>query len=329
MAVRIKDLLPHVQIETPALPAVGVEAQLEQILARATDGVRPSDQMIRFYNRIGRLPLRAGAILLFLTSVDAIKVIWQAAVRKRTDAALQVIYDYRMRLRRGPWALGDQLWQGSFNCRSVRARGRFVQDAAHFLLGHLAWERFAGDGHGRKLTIVSLGSGSASQLLAGLVANGFDVDDVNVTLVDRDPRALAAGIENARRLGLESAVETQEVTVGLYLRQVVALGSVDSIEMVGLADYFEDLRLDEYLPGIYAALLPGGFFLGANISSKEECDYAHGAACWPPMFYRSRGQIVAVLEEAGFQPTQIWVGDCGLYSVWVARKEWDDPLHVI
>lgn len=325
MAVRT--VLPHTKIEIPILPAVGVEARLEQILAKATDGVRPSDRMLGFYNRIGRLPLHLGAVLLFLTSVDAVKVIWQAAVRKRTDAALQIIYDYRMRPLRGPWAFGDQLWQGSFNCGSVRARGRFVQEAAHFLLGHRAEERFAGDGHDRKLEVVSLGSGSANQFLQGIADNGFSAENIHAILVDRDPRALAAGIKNARRVGLENAVGTQEATVGLYLRQVVIPGSVDFVEMVGLADYFEDIRLEEYLQGIHRALRPGGFFLGANIGSREEMDYAHGAACWPPMEYRSREKLLEMLEGAGFRA--IWMGDCGLYTVWVAKKGENDPLRVI
>jgi|GEM_PF-2494789 len=310
---------PHVQIETPTLPAVGVENQLEHILIRATRDVRPSDRALRFYNWVGRLPLRLGAVLLLLTSLDAVKVIWQAGIRKRTDTALQVIYGHRQRLLRGPWTVGDALWQRSSNCRSVRARGWFVQEAAHFLLGYRAQERFAGDGHGRKLVVVSLGSGSASQLLQGIVDNGFSASDVHATLVDRDLRALAAGRENARRLGIGSAVETQERTVGLFLRQVVAPKSVDFVEMVGLADYFKDVRLREYLRGIHAALRSGGLFLGANISSKEEAAYAHGAACWPPMFYRSREKLLEMLEKAGFQA--IWMGDCGLYTVWVARKE--------
>jgi len=307
----------HRRIKTPTLPAVRVEGELERILERATEGVRPSDRLIRFYNWIGRLPLRLGAFLLALSSPQGVRFFWRVAVRRRTDAGLQILYNYQGFWSLRPWNWAAAVFLESYNCRSVRSRGRFVQEAVRFLLGYLARERAASDGHGRGLVVVSLGSGSASQLLQGFADNGFAEDEAHIVLVDRDPRALRAGRSNAQRLGLEAAVEAFEGTIGQFLRRA-APESVDFFEMVGLADYFKDHQLRRYLRGVYAALRPGGFFLGANISSREEADYAHGAACWPRMFYRSQEQLVQMLKQAGFQT--IWTGACGLYTVWVARK---------
>lgn len=296
--------------------------QLSILLKEATQNVRPSNRMVSFYNAVGRLPLRLGTSLLVLTSLDAIKVVWRAGVQKRTDSALQILYSYRPRLWRGPWALGDALWQSSYNCRSVRARGQFVQGAVRFLLGHLAWERASRDGEER-LNVVSLGSGSASQLLWGAADNGFDANDIEVVLVDHDPRALKAAQENAHRLGLEVAVKCQETTIGRFLRTAVP-GSLDLVEMVGLTDYFKDHQVRRYLRGIRAALAPGGLFLGSNISSRKEAAYAHGAACWPRMYYRSEEELRQLLREAGFG--RIWTGECGLYTVLVAQKGFHKPL---
>jgi hypothetical protein len=38
--------------------------------------------------------------------------------------------------------------------------------------------------------------------------------------------------------------------------------------------------MGDYMQGIAAALKQGGFFVGANITSKEEYPYAHGTFRW-------------------------------------------------
>lgn len=290
---------------------------LNKLLKKATLKVRPSKRMIAFYNAIGKLPLRIGTSLLILTSIDTIKIITHG-IRKRTDSAIQVIYQHRFRPWRLFWAIGDCLWQGSYNCRSVRARGKFVQEAVKFLLGNFAQKLTSFDNSNHKLTVVSLGSGSASQLLRGVMDNGLNINNIKVVLVDYDPRALDVGRRNVCQLGLEGVVEFQQMMIGRFLQKEVASMSVNFFEMVGLADYFKNRQLQKYINKIYTALAPEGLFLGSNISSKEEMFYAHNASCWPKMYYRSSTKIKAMLEEAGFE--EIWIRTCGLYVVWVAQK---------
>lgn len=296
---------------------VSLWAELDAVLERATENVRPSDWAIKFYDAVGRLPWHLGAALLILTSLDAIKVVILSGIMQRTDAALQVLYDYRFRPWRLLWAIGDHLWQQSFNCRSVRARGKFVRKAVRVLLTYLVQEKASQNGRGQQLVIVSIGSGSASQLLQGIRDNGFGAKEVRVVMIDHDPRALKAGVENAWRIGLEAAIEAQKTTIGKFLGKATR-DSVDLVEMVGLADYFQDTTIQRYFAGIHKVIAPEGFFLGANISSREEMAYAHGAACWPAMHYRSKEELTALLGNAGFET--IWTGDCGLYTVWVAQK---------
>jgi len=290
-----------------------IEADLEAILRDATKDVRPTDSMLRFYNTVGRLPFRLGSVLMLLTSLDAIRVIWNAGIQRRTDSALQPIYNYHFRWWRGPWAFGDMLWQLSYNTRSVRARGLFVRSAVRYLLERSVREKATTNGHEPAL-VVSLGSGSASQFLTALAENGFK-SGVQAILVDRDPRALSAGNENAQKLRVNWAVETRQSSVGFFLKGATELSLV---EMVGLADYFGDQSLSHHCQMIYDALGQDGIFLGANISSRDEYEYAHGAACWPRMFYRTEEEIRTILEQSGFQ--SIWTGVCGLYTVWVAWK---------
>ncbi len=289
--------------------AKGNREILNKLLKKATIKVRPSRRMIAFYNIIGKLPLKIGTLLLFLTSIDTIKIIIQVGILNRTDSAIQVIYKHRFRPWRLFWAVGDYLWQESYNCRSVRARGKFVQEAVKFLLGNFAQ---------KSTSIVSLGSGSASQLLSGIVDNSLNINNIKIVLVDYDPRALDVGRKNVCQLGLQGAVEFQQMIIGRFLRKVVAPVSVNFFEMVGLADYFKDRQLQKYMNEMYTALAPRGVFLGSNISSKEEIFYAHNAICWPKMYYRSRPKIKTMLEEAGFE--EIWIRTCGLYVVWVAQK---------
>lgn len=289
--------------------------RLDEILTDATKGVWPSPRMLAFYNWVGSWPFHLGTILMLLASPDSAQVIYLAGVKGRTDAALQVLYRYHFRWWRLWWGLGDALFLNAANARSVRSRGRFVRMTASYLLRELA----TANGH-NILRLVSLGSGSASQLLQGAADNGFGEAQVRVVLVDRDPRALKAGVANAIRMGVANAVTICKKTIGEYLRES-ATAWAHVIEMVGLADYFDNERLQEYLDGIYRAMIAGGYFLGANISSKAEFAYAHGAACWPKMFYRTREELVAMLVKAGFKEDNIWTRMCGLYVVWVAQKE--------
>ena len=283
-----------------------LQGPLNELLATATRKVRPTDRMIKFYNRMGQLPLKIGMITVILTSLDAIRVIKQT-LRGHTDAAIQVLYEYRSRPWIQVWRLGDRLWQNSYNCRSVRSRGLFTREAVRFLLGEL-----------NGLSIVaSLGSGSASQMLQGIADNHLGNKEIRLILVDNDFNALKTGRRNALRLGIEDLIDFRGTTVGKFLRWT-EVASVNLVEMVGLADYFNEEKFQPYLKEIYRILGEDGLFLGANISSKEESVYAHNVACWPKMYYRSDEQIRQSLETMGFH--QIWTGQCGLYTVWLAQK---------
>jgi len=290
-----------------------VKNNLDIFLAMATKKVRPPNYMIKFYNFMGHIPCKIGTLICLLTAIDTIRV-FTRTVGNKTDAAIQVIYQYRFRPWRLLWGLGDHLWLMSYNCRSVRSRGIFTRQAISFLLGTVEKENRT------KLTVVSLGSGSASQMLHGVTDNHSNSDEIHLILVDNDLKALERGRKNARCLGIEDIIACRETTVGRFLEEVEPT-SINLIEMVGLTDYFDDQRFHRYLHGIYNALTKGGYLLGSNISSNEEADYAHKVACWPQMYYRPKEEIVESIEKAGFKKEKIWAGDCGLYTFWVVQKD--------
>ncbi len=287
--------------------------EFNEILKKATVGVRPPQLAINFYNFVARIPFKLGMIAFLLTSIDTVKVANRAR-KNQTDSAIQVIYDYRFRPRRFIYAPGDHLWLMSYNCRSVRSRGSFTRRAINFLLKKVSRVK-------SEMKVVSLGSGSASQMLQGISDNCLNETKIHLDLVDNNDEALKRGRENARFLGIEDLIDTNETTIGAFLEGAES-NSIDIFEMVGLADYFKDEKILGYFKGIYKALGNKGFFLGANISSTEEADYAHRVACWPKMFYREPTEIVESLREAGFAKTNIWTEYCGLYTVWVAQKSW-------
>lgn len=284
--------------------------KLNKLLEKSVENVRPSDKMVSFYNFIGRLPLKTGALLLLLTSLDAIKVMILAGILQRTDAALQIIYDIRFKPWRLFWAFGDRLWNLSYNCRSVRSRGLFVQGAMKILISRMMRK-------GDHVIVSSLGSGSANQLLQGVLREKFDLKKIKIALVDRDSGSLKRGVKYAEKIGISESVNIYQSTAGKYLENTKEQ-SVNLFEIVGLVDYFDDSRLERHFNGVYRSLKTEGFFLGANISSFDEKSFAHGAACWPSMHYRSKRSLQNSLEKSGFN--SIWIGDCGLYTVWVAQK---------
>jgi len=293
-----------------------INRELDTMLEDATWDVRPSDKMITFYNLVGSLPLRLGAIMALLTSIDAWKVVGYAGIKKRTDAAIRVLYQYQARPWRLLWGAGDHLWQNSYNCRSVRSRGKLVQTMMEHLCKEVLKAHISGSDNGKPV-IASLGSGSAEQLLHGVCANGLADYGARVDLVDVDQRALQAAHSNACKLGLDQVVEINEITIGGYFEKTTP-GSVDIVEMVGLADYFDNNKMNQYFSSINRVLKAGGFFIGANISSREEYAYAHGAFCWPHMYYRTEEELLEMLTAAGFG--EIWTGACGLYTFWVAQN---------
>lgn len=283
-----------------------LSAQFDRLLAMATKKVRPPDYAIKFYNFMGRIPFKIGALIFLVTGIDSMTVTKKAR-KGDTDAAIQVIYNYRVKPWKFVWAIGDHLWQMSYNCRSVRSRGMFAREMIRVLMGDLRGPS----------SVVSLGSGSASQMLQGVADNQIVGERTQLILVDNDFNALERGRKNARNLGIEDLIDFQETTVGKFLKEAES-ESINIIEMVGLTDYFNDNRFQSYLEDIYRVLVKGGFFLGANISSREEEVYAHNVAGWPKMYYRQQKEIVANLKAAGFQ--KISVGQCGLYTVWLVQR---------
>ena len=290
-----------------------VKNNLDIFLATATKKVRPPNYMIKFYNFMGHIPCKIGILIYLLTAIDTIRVTTRA-IGNKTDAALQVIYQYRFRPWRLLWGLGDHLWLMSYNCRSVRSRGIFTHQAISFLLNVVE------KGNRTKLTVVSLGSGSASQMLHAVADNHHNSDEIHLILIDNDPKALERGCKNARCLGLGDMIVSRGKTAGRFLEEVES-ASIHLIELVGLTDYINDQRFHRYLHRIYNALAKGGWFLGSNISSDEEADYAHKVACWPRMYYRPQEEILGNIEKAGFEKERIWVGNCGLYTFWGVQKD--------
>ncbi len=287
-------------------------SSMELISEEANKNVRPSSKMIKFYNWFGKLSRKITIPILLLTSIDAWKVLFFAGVLHRTDAAIQVLYNHKIRPWRLLWGIGDIFWQNAYNCKSVRARGFFVKKALESLiLENQKLIKFS-----RKSVIASIGSGSANQLFQGIKESGFK-DKAELILVDCDLRTLERGKKNAEKFDI--SVKIYNKTAGSFLIKR-APESIDIVEKVGLTDYFlKSKHLENYFRRTYNVLKPKGFFLGANISSKEECEYAHGAICWPKMAYRTEEEIISILQKTGF--VSIWTQKCGLYVLWLAQKD--------
>lgn len=287
-----------------------VEEKLNRILEKATKNVRPSSRLIRLYNVTGKLPFNLGTVLFRLTSING-RELAKFASEGRTDAALQIMYNYNgFSLSKELLSLGEAFWQNSYNARSVRARGEFVKKAGRLILSKL-------EDHGKPnpLKIASLGSGSANQLLEGIASTRLNSARSEVTLVDFNAEALKSGEKKAKNL--EVNVQLENKTIGQFLSRT-SQNHLHLIEMVGIADYLKQHQLKRYLPKIRSKLDQHGLFIGANISSKLESNFAHQVACWPSMYYRTSKELIQFLGEAGFNT--IWMRKCGLYSVWVAQK---------
>lgn len=218
-----------------------------------------------------------------------------AEVRSRHQAFLAAPYHPLSRL----------LITGSLDGRAIRARAAL---AACLIEGRL----------GTRTTPVRLASvacgtaGPIAETARSLHECGVPV--TGLTLLDRDPMALAAGADIAR--DALHGLEPQLLLVDLIAnRRVVELkpccaAGWDVVDILGLFEYLPDSFATELIRNAVAACRPGGIVVVANmLDERPQQVFFSGVLQWPRLYQRSPAELLALLERAGVSPAQVTL--CG------------------
>lgn len=237
--------------------------------------------------------------------------------------SMDALYNYYERYypnRHSISSLTDLLWVGRFgNAKAVRNRFRIVRRWVTASLLEL----------GRKqeepIRVVSIACGSAQAVIEGVSEAIRQGVLVQVLLIDQDQESLDYALDLARQAGVAELVKVTKMNVfraGSRLKSFAP----DIVEMVGLADYFDDKTLTRYLTQIRENVPDGARFITANIVDspklfhKVEKAFLHTVADWPPMIYRTPSGFARVVADAGFSNVVSISEPMGIYSLVEANK---------
>jgi len=183
------------------------------------------------------------------------------------------------------------LMRGAIDPRAIRQRA--------LIATHTVVARRAGRDASPRVAAVGAGTGDAvAQLAAGLGAG-------ELTLVDRDPMALAAAsvVTTERVPGLDVHAKLARRGIGAEL---AAAGRFDVIDLTGALDTLPDGAAVELLRSARRALRPDGIVVAASMLDKRpQQTLLDRVLRWPAVIQRSADDLTRLVDAAGFSTGQV------------------------
>lgn len=208
-----------------------------------------------------------------------------------------------------------QVWFGTANVLAVRNRLRVVKREL---------KRALRDNFSKHETVrlLSIAAGSARAVIEAVHEAGY-AKNKNLFLVflDKDETALEYSKLLVKEFAIECPIEWTSTTLGTYLRTSKGMNFFNVIEMVGLLDYFTDVRAVELFDHIYDVLKPSGVFVTGNIIAHAEKPLLSRFAGWH-VIYREPEQLLKLLVRSKFTKHDItvYVEPHKIHAVSVAVK---------
>ena len=210
----------------------------------------------------------------------------------------------------------------------IRSRKERVRD---LISAHA--ERGSGAGrHGGRLTLLSVGCGTALPILEVARALRDQGRRPTVLLLDQDPIALAAAQCLAQKPEFDMGADIELHCRRLFSRRGTAL-DLTPVLQGRTVDVVEDTGLREYLPphvyrsltrALWEALSPGGLMSTGNMNvSRPQPEFLHGLMGWQPTVrLRTIAQGFALHEASGIGrgSTTAHVTPDGVYTLFVSKK---------
>ena len=193
------------------------------------------------------------------------------------------------------WVYDDFFQQQAAPC-AVRNRAALVAER----LADDVQRRSSAAASSPSLRVVSVGSGPADDLARFAAAHPALATQVEVTLLDLDPRALQFAEDTIGRLFPPNAVQTRRVNLKRLPRlpEMSLLQGADFIFCSGFFDYLNQDEAAAMLSALWQALATGGQLLVFNFSKDNPSRaYMEWIGNWY-LTYRSREEFLAVAALA-------------------------------
>ncbi len=251
---------------------------------------------------IRRTHKSAETVVRYATQYRALEALYNYGYPETSHGLLQKIF--------------ARVWFGTLNARAVRNRLRIVEREVK-----KAIHRRIRDG--KRVHILSIAAGSSRAIIESVVALGLkDNPSVKLTFLDKDEAALAYSRILASERNLTCGLEWVCSTAGEHLRGKHANEKFTVVEMVGLMDYFTDIKAIGLFDLIYNVLEDDGVFITANINHNKEKRFVKNVVGWD-MIYRTPEEIVGLVAASAFKEHNItgYVEPLNIHTIVVAQKD--------
>lgn len=200
--------------------------------------------------------------------------------------------------------LAHWIWFNTNNAKAVRNRIKIVKREIKKAVREQMKTK-------HRISFLSIAAGSARAVIESFAEMESELQGIefDISFLDKDELALAYSQKLIRfhHISLEACRNLHfyflQNTVREYLLAYPP-GSFDIIEMVGLVDYFNNIKAETTFSLIRRILSPDGTFITANISPNSEEPFITKIIGWR-MLYRSAEELGTLLQRAGFEEKQI------------------------
>lgn len=272
------------------------------------------DSIVSFVDNDQSLSLETNSLLRYLLNLFFIPILnslpknFKYIIKKTNNAAAVVIDNVtshkalEVLYSKGELfsfkKLGSQffkyIWFNVNNSKAVRNRLKFVKrELRNHLMNISEFDR--------DIEIISIASGS-SRSIVEVVKDGHYLKDtkLSVTFLDKNEDAIQYSKDLSIHINhLPIKLDWINDSVGNFLRSNPEK-KFDIVEIVGLLDYFTDVKVLETFMGIYNILQTGGILITSNISHNPEEKFITKVIDWP-MIYRTPEELAELAKKAGFE----------------------------
>ena len=214
-----------------------------------------------------------------------------------THKALEVMYTYPTRRKKGETSLSDDFWENFLsNAKAIRNRLILAEKELLKAMKEISWTK-------NNIKLLSLGSGSARAIFEVIRNKPYFIQ---IKLIDMSQQA----IENSKRLIQDLNLNREKIKIEFHKDYIQNLENhcksfnPDIIEMVGLLDYFSKNQAIDLMKKIYKVLSPKGRLIICNVVPNLESPFIAKGINWP-LIYRKPEKIAELLIKGGFSPENL------------------------
>ena len=180
-------------------------------------------------------------------------------------------------------------------------------------------ELIAEHGAAAPVTILGVGAGPGRHVQSAIIDSRVSPTRVRAYLIDLDDDAFDYGKSLAARLGIARCVQFLKGDAR-RIRETLPDVAAQIVKVVGLAEYLSDAELVELLSSLRDVMAPGGSIVTHGLVD------AHGTGRFLARVFnlrhkqRTAGQMISLLEAAGFRATDCVIEPVGVYPIITAER---------